>query len=882
MSIEALSPGSVEKDRVDVERTAFKHTKKFSWRAVSARVLRELLTVAYDEKPDEVRKLKKQSEKRLTELAHSIYGSPPTMGRLDFYPGAWDVLQDTWAVREADRGLLGHLVNWASLGVPVAEREPDMHTLKDLRGFVGRRNKTDNFKANLRKFFIQAHKIPQPVRGRTAHGRSQGGLPLRVQLLRGMGLERGHVPYPHQREAEEALDRLVMNGPDERRGLVILPTGAGKTSTVVDWILPRIAGEKSLRVLWLAHQEELLLQAAGSFRSAAAREKPGFERRLRIISSGGSPSSTLVEDDLDVALITWQTLYNSFDEQKRSKKLEKFLDRPTIVVVDEAHRAAAAGYQKILDTVRSSNPVGVIGLTATPWPGQYGAAARLKDSFPTVVIQKTIKEMLEQQILAVPVYSTVDTGEVLTLTEAETRQARGDLPTSVLRRVATARRDALLLDKWRARANEWGKTLVFATTREHADRLGYLFEDAGLPVKVLHSGTSGSSAEVLKWFREQQKPVVLVSVGMLTEGVDLPDAHTAFLARPTTSRILLRQMIGRVLRGEQAGGSRTAHVVYFRDHWADFDAIARIDEEYQGEVETGLPGPPLPGQTTHRLPPVVDEDSGIPIGEDILAQVRRMYSQQLAEVPVDPAISKTELVGYYELLDQNVPVMSHQVDGYRELIAQALRGGSFQGRAGISLFDDDHPPYPTPRMVNAVVDHVRMFQEDPSRLFHPLRAGVSPLEVAKDLRNAAEMTFNEQDEWLHNRFESSLARLAFRTFDHFDEAVRRELRDGSRGTVERVDESMINATLPVLRRSNSRDLPSLKHVTRLMRLHLAREVVLARVDEANLPDLAWSKRTRKDAWAYWSLRTAGRGKGKPVIRVNLALRAAKKHVPDQL
>jgi len=62
---------------------------------------------------------------------------------------------------------------------------------------------------------------------------------------------------------------------------------------------------------------------------------------------------------------------------------------------------------------------------------------------------------------------------------------------------------------------------------------------------------------------------VLVNVNILTEGTDLPSVQTVFLARPTTSTILMTQMIGRALRGEKAGGTATAYIVSFVDHWRD-------------------------------------------------------------------------------------------------------------------------------------------------------------------------------------------------------------------------------------------------------------------------------------------------------------------------
>ena len=54
---------------------------------------------------------------------------------------------------------------------------------------------------------------------------------------------------------------------------------------------------------------------------------------------------------------------------------------------------------------------------------------------------------------------------------------------------------------------------------------------------------------------------------ILTEGADFPKAHTVFLTRPTVSKILMTQMVGRALRGPAAGGTVDAYVVSFIDDW---------------------------------------------------------------------------------------------------------------------------------------------------------------------------------------------------------------------------------------------------------------------------------------------------------------------------
>ena len=70
----------------------------------------------------------------------------------------------------------------------------------------------------------------------------------------------------------------------------------------------------------------------------------------------------------------------------------------------------------------------------------------------------------------------------------------------------------------------------------------------------------------IKSFKED-KVDVLINVNILTEGTDIPNVQTVFMTRQTTSSILLNQMIGRGLRGVNAGGTEKAYIVSFIDQW---------------------------------------------------------------------------------------------------------------------------------------------------------------------------------------------------------------------------------------------------------------------------------------------------------------------------
>ncbi|WP_455146239.1 HNH endonuclease [Streptococcus constellatus] len=75
---------------------------------------------------------------------------------------------------------------------------------------------------------------------------------------------------------------------------------------------------------------------------------------------------------------------------------------------------------------------------------------------------------------------------------------------------------------------------------------------------------------------------VLINVNILTEGVDLPKNKTVFLARPTVSTILMTQMVGRALRGTAAGGTASAYIVSFVDHWNEHIAWVNPESLFDG------------------------------------------------------------------------------------------------------------------------------------------------------------------------------------------------------------------------------------------------------------------------------------------------------------
>ncbi len=127
---------------------------------------------------------------------------------------------------------------------------------------------------------------------------------------------------------------------------------------------------------------------------------------------------------------------------------------------------------------------------------------------------------------------------------------------------------------------------MFAVNVTHAITLCVLFKKAGIRAEYIVSDIKDLITGVRISREDNERKIeayrsgsvqVLINVNILTEGIDLPQTKTVFLARPTVSIIMMTQMIGRALRGEAAGGTATAYIVSFIDKWNEH--IAWVNPE---------------------------------------------------------------------------------------------------------------------------------------------------------------------------------------------------------------------------------------------------------------------------------------------------------------
>ena len=415
------------------------------------------------------------------------------------------------------------------------------------------------------------------------------------------------TPYDHQKKAMEALDK--MNQEPSYSTLVVLPTGGGKTYTASMWLLKNAIDQKK-KILWIAHRQMLLDQAAESFQKFAYTEViPHISSFcFRIVSGASSHDRTS-----DICPEDYLLIVSKDSVGRNMERLDPWLEGEDelYLIVDEAHHSTAKTYRKVISYVKSKVPhVKLIGLTATPFrtaEEERGLLAKIyTDGIKNgsvvhgdvgITYQIGLKELINRQILAKPVFESFYTdeeyGEALGVDAWESIQHLDVLPEDIAQQMAdSATRNKLIVETYRKNQKRYGQTILFAVNVVHAIQLTALFKKAGIKADYIVSSIKDAVTGVTISREDNERKLeeyrngdlqVLINVNILTEGVDLPKTKTVFLARPTVSSILMTQMVGRALRGTAAGGTSSAYIVSFIDHWNEHIAWVNPDSLFDGD-----------------------------------------------------------------------------------------------------------------------------------------------------------------------------------------------------------------------------------------------------------------------------------------------------------
>lgn len=298
----------------------------------------------------------------------------------------------------------------------------------------------------------------------------------------------------YQQECIELIDKL-----EPGSYLIQMATGCGKTATFTNI-------KRKGRVLVLAHREELVTQPIKYYNCPVGIEMANNK------SNG---------EEVVIASIMSLT-----------HRLNKFKpDDFDLIIIDEAHHAAAKSYKKILEYFR---PRLILGFTATP---NRGDKVRLDDVFQKIIFQKDLKWAIKNKYLTDIYCMRVNIGYDI----SKVAKKMGDFVSSELEKVL----DTDILNKAIAEVYSKyakGQTLIFATSVKHCEDIAKEIQGA-----VAVTAETKNREEIIKKFTNREIPV-LVNCMLFTEGTDMPLVETVIIARPTSNSSLYTQMVGRGLR----------------------------------------------------------------------------------------------------------------------------------------------------------------------------------------------------------------------------------------------------------------------------------------------------------------------------------------------
>ncbi len=458
--------------------------------------------------------------------------------------------------------------------------------------------------------------------------------------LSSVEIDRRIVDRGYQIACIEALSAEVSHG--RRKLLVEMATGTGKTRTAAAFVKRLFEAGIVTRVLFLVDRIALAGQAEDVF-SDHLRDYPchvlrpgkGFDRTKRI------------------TIATLQTMITEYRDLSAG-----YFD---LLITDECHRSI---YGKWSGVLRHFDGI-QLGLTATPCTAEADTLPDPEDGHfvrdtlrffelaePTFryTLRKAIDEghLVPYRIYkAMTVKTAAEDGFEVTRKEldwtAMDQAARAELeklfeqsdpitvdPRALERRFTVPERNRAIVREFRDAHEKgfmgkdgirrWptrGKTIVFAVTKRHAETLATMLDErfadlkphpstryADFVVSDVGGGPAPDASAIIKRFKEEEFPKILVSVNMLDTGFDCPEVVSLVMARFTTSAILYRQMRGRGTRKAPHIG-KTDFTIF------DFVGVTEFhgddDDDIGGGGEVSGPKPPGPGQPRMLLTLDVDD-----------------------------------------------------------------------------------------------------------------------------------------------------------------------------------------------------------------------------------------------------------------------------------
>lgn len=359
-----------------------------------------------------------------------------------------------------------------------------------------------------------------------------------------------------QKQVLEELSFYRSQG--HKKGVVILPTGTGKT-----YLSAFDSLNANGRILFIVHKLDILSQSKESYEQIYQTSKLGYLT--------GEIKENI--HDSKVLFASKDTLRNCFTDFSQ--------DEFDYIVIDEVHHGQAPTYQSILNYFKPN--VFMLGLTATP------DRTDRKDIFELFDYNKVFEYTLNDAInngFLVPYtyYGLKDNIDYSNIRYQNNKYRVEDLD----RELIIPTRNEQIFKEYISKGNG-NKALGFCCSIKHAYAMAALFASKGVPAISITSETQNRD-QVIKDFRNN-KYTVAFTVDLFNEGIDFPDLRVLLFLRPTESKTIFTQQLGRGLR--LCGGKGNVIVIDFIGNYKKANNIRKYlsggkstpQKDAQGRIE---------------------------------------------------------------------------------------------------------------------------------------------------------------------------------------------------------------------------------------------------------------------------------------------------------
>lgn len=359
---------------------------------------------------------------------------------------------------------------------------------------------------------------------------------------------------------QEALNNLqAMRERKETIALLYQATGTGKTVTAV-MDAKRVGG----RTLFVAHTMELVNQAYNTFKSLWSEV------------TVGKFADSVKDTDCNVICGSIQSI---------ALNLDSFNDSDfDYVIIDEAHHATAETYQKVLAYFK---PKFILGLTATPERADEESILDIfKNTAHKLDIQTAVEIGALVKVRCIRIHTNID------MTKVRFNSVQYNIRDLDIK-ICVTERNKLIVDTWLNYVKN-KRTVVFCASVKHAEEIAKLFRDSG--VNAVAVSGSMKTSERNEWLAKfaSGEVKVLCACDLLNEGWDCPQTEVLFMARPTMSKVLYTQQLGRGMR--LSDGKEFLMVFDFVDNASQYNApyslhrLFRLKDYHAGATVLGKKG----------------------------------------------------------------------------------------------------------------------------------------------------------------------------------------------------------------------------------------------------------------------------------------------------